>query len=220
MTDYVLMPGAHYQDICQAVREKTGKEALLRSGELADEIRGMTGGDFYDAFWDAYQQGGKRVNYYQRFIQDGWNDETFQPKYPITCKGSSSYGLSVFYNSRMTRISVPIIITGVSAKEMFNQCTKLVTIDRLVMDGVTDCTTMFSGCSLLQNLNIEGSIDVNLSLSATAVLTDLSVQKVLNCLAQLPEGTTRTLTLHNAVGSRLSEEQKAAVTAKNWELVY
>lgn len=220
MTDYVLMPGTHYQDICQAVREKTGKEALLRSGELADEIRGMTGGDFYDAFWDAYQQGGKRDNYFQRFIQDGWNDETFQPKYPITCKGSSSYGRSVFYNSRMTRIPVPIIITGVSAKEMFNQCTKLVTIDRLVMDGVTDCATMFSGCSLLQNLNIEGSVDVNLSLSATAVLTEESVQKVINCLAVLPEGTTRTLTLHNAVGSRLTDEQKATVTAKNWELVY
>lgn len=220
MTDYVLMPGSHYQDICQAVREKTGKEALLRSGELADEIRGMAAGDFYDTFWDAYQQNGERKNYYLMFSQTGWNETTFCPKYPIVCKDGSANGCSVFYNSRMTRIAVPVSVIGTSAKEMFNQCTKLVTIDRLVMDGVTDCTTMFSGCSLLQNLNIEGSIDVNLSLSATAVLTEESVQKVLNCLAQLPEGTTRTLTLHNAVGSRLSEEQKAAVTAKNWELVY
>jgi hypothetical protein len=79
---------------------------------------------------------------------------------------------------------------------------------------------MFSGCSQLRELNMEGSIGVDISISATAVLTDESVQKVLGCLAQLPEGTSHTLTLHNAVGSRLTDAQKADVTAKHWELVY
>ena len=219
MTEYVLMPGAHYQDICDAVREKTGGEALLRSGELAEAVRSISG-DGNDAFWEAYQQGGQRVNYYQRFVQDSWNDETFHPKYPITCRGGATNGRSVFYNSRMTCISMPIIITGIPAREMFYQCIELETISRLVLDGVTDCTGMFTGCAKLKNLHIEGSIDVDFSVSVTAVLTDESVQKVLGCLAQLPEGTSHTLTLHNAVGSRLTDAQKAAVTAKHRELVY
>ena len=33
-------------------------------------------------------------------------------------------------------------------------------------------------------------------------------------------GTAHTLTLHATVGSKLTDEQKATITAKNWELVY
>ena len=33
-------------------------------------------------------------------------------------------------------------------------------------------------------------------------------------------GTAQTLTLHSTVGAKLTDEQKAAITAKNWELVY
>lgn len=219
MTDYVLMPGVHYRDICNAVRQKSGKTELLRSGELADEILNLSDA-FYDAFWDAYQQNGERVNYYQRFAQDGWNDATFQPKYPIICRNGSTNGRSVFSNARMTCISVPVIITGIPAQETFYRCTKLVTISCLVLDGVTDCTGIFNGCSALENLNIEGSIDVNISIAAAELLSAESVQKVLDCLKDLTGQTTQTLTLHNTVGSALTDAQKAAVTAKNWTLAY
>lgn len=219
MTDYVLMPAADYQSICDVVREKTGDTALLRSGDLSEKIAGISSDD-YDAFWDSYQQNGQRVNYYQRFVQDGWNDNTFRPKYPITCKEGSTNARSVFYNSRMTGIPVPVIITGVPARETFGQCTKLETISRLVLEDVTDCTGMFTGCTQLQNLNVEGSIDVNFNLAAAEKLSEKSVELVLKCLKDLQDQTTQTLTLHNTVGSRLSDEQKAAITAKNWTLAY
>lgn len=41
-TVYVKMPQADYQDICNAVRAKTGESDLLKSGEVAGEINGMT----------------------------------------------------------------------------------------------------------------------------------------------------------------------------------
>ena len=44
LTNYVLMPGADYKGICDAVRAKTGKSELIKSGELASEISGITGG--------------------------------------------------------------------------------------------------------------------------------------------------------------------------------
>lgn len=42
LTDYVFMPGTDYQDICNAVRAKTGKTDLLKSGDLAPEIEDYT----------------------------------------------------------------------------------------------------------------------------------------------------------------------------------
>lgn len=44
MTDMVIMPGSHYQAICDAVRAKTGDTAALRSGELAAAITAASGG--------------------------------------------------------------------------------------------------------------------------------------------------------------------------------
>lgn len=37
----------------------------------------------YDAFWDAYQQNGERVNYHTGFAGKGWNEHAFKPKYDI-----------------------------------------------------------------------------------------------------------------------------------------
>lgn len=219
MTDYVLMPGADYQNICDAVREKTGGTTLLRSGELAEEIQNIPT-DGNDAFWDAYQQNGNRVNYYQHFVQDGWNDETFHPKYPIICKDGSTHGRSVFYNSRMTVIPVQVQVIGVSAKEMFNQCTKLETISWLVLENVPDCTGMFSGCSQLKNLNVEGSIGVDISFAAAEHLTIESMGKIIACLKDLKDQPTQTLTFHNAAGSKLSQEQIAYAVARNWTVAF
>lgn len=44
MTDMVIMPGSHYQAICDAVRAKTGDTAKLKSGDLAAAIAGISGG--------------------------------------------------------------------------------------------------------------------------------------------------------------------------------
>lgn len=44
LTNYVLMPGADYKGICDAVRAKTGKTDPIKSGELASDIAGITGG--------------------------------------------------------------------------------------------------------------------------------------------------------------------------------
>lgn len=41
LTDMVIMPGADYLDACNAVREKTGGTAAIKSGELGGLIRGI-----------------------------------------------------------------------------------------------------------------------------------------------------------------------------------
>ena len=45
LTDMVIMPGVDYQAVCDAVREKTGGTEIIKSGDMAELIRGIkTGG--------------------------------------------------------------------------------------------------------------------------------------------------------------------------------
>ena len=44
LTDLVLMPGADYQDICDAIREKNGQSGAILSGDAGDLIRAIQGG--------------------------------------------------------------------------------------------------------------------------------------------------------------------------------
>lgn len=41
LTDYVIMPGADYQAACDAVRAKTKKTDLIKSGDFANEINSI-----------------------------------------------------------------------------------------------------------------------------------------------------------------------------------
>lgn len=72
----------------------------------------------------------------------------------------------------------------------------------------------------LRDLTIGGTITKNMNLSRCDKLTDASVQSVIDNLADLTGQTTQTLTFHATVGGKLTDAQKAAITAKNWTLAY
>lgn len=44
LTDMVIMPSADYLDACNAIREKTGSSAAIKSGELGSKIRSISSG--------------------------------------------------------------------------------------------------------------------------------------------------------------------------------
>ena len=44
LTDYVIMPAADYQSICDAVRSKNGQTSVYKSGELAAAIERIADG--------------------------------------------------------------------------------------------------------------------------------------------------------------------------------
>ena len=45
LTDYVIMPGADYQALCDKIREKTGKTDIIKSGDLVTEIEEVANSD-------------------------------------------------------------------------------------------------------------------------------------------------------------------------------
>ena len=72
--------------IANAIRAKTGTTEKIKAEDFADRITNIPSGseeDFIDAFWEEYQEGGKRVDYAGAFSGYVWDANRFKPKYPI-----------------------------------------------------------------------------------------------------------------------------------------
>lgn len=120
-------------------------------------------------------------------------------------------------------------------ESMFRWCQQLQTLDVSSWDvsSVTSMNGMFSECSQLQTLIGNRTIDdvlannnisalnglkVALSLIYT-ILDRASLRAVINGLADLTGQTTQTLTLHSTLMEKLTEEDIAIATNKNWTIV-
>lgn len=178
----------------------------------------------YDAFWDAYQDNGNRNIYVDGFIQQGWNEVTYNPKYPIV---GGTYGFqSMYSNSRIVDTKVETIVRGTGTlRATFNGCELLKRIHSLVLEvPITDTTNAFNGCSALEEINIscvgDGCIATDLNVQPCSKLTSGSVDNIINALKDLTGATAQTLTFHATVGAKLTQAQKDAISAKNWTLVY
>jgi hypothetical protein len=87
--------------------------------------------------------------------------------------------------------------------------------------NVESTITTFSNCGQLTDFRVvKGTIKQNFNVSACSSLSNETVESIIEGLADLTGGTTQTLSLNNAVGKKLTDTQKAAITAKNWTLAY
>ncbi|MBR2040578.1 MAG: hypothetical protein IJ948_04290 [Clostridia bacterium] len=67
---------------------------------------------------------------------------------------------------------------------------------------------------------VANSIPLNPNFANCSLLSDESVQNIIDGLMDLTDKTAQTITFHADVGGRLTDEQKATITAKNWILAY
>jgi hypothetical protein len=67
---------------------------------------------------------------------------------------------------------------------------------------------------------VENTIGINITFAHCSLLSDETIQSIIYGLKDLTGGTSQTLTLHKTVGNKLTDTQKATITAKNWTLVY
>lgn len=77
----------------------------------------------------------------------------------------------------------------------------------------------FSQCGALKEIRfVAGSIPKTLSINNSSLLSDNSIQSIIDGLKDMTGATAQTLYLHSTVKAKLTEEQTAAITAKNWNL--
>ena len=75
-------------------------------------------------------------------------------------------------------------------------------------------------CNSLEEIRVvPGSIHVSLGFGTSAKLSDASVQSIIDGLADLTGQTTQTLDLHVSNQQKLTNEQIATITQKNWSVV-
>lgn len=126
-----------------------------------------------------------------------------------------------FYGTRFTRLGVIDARNATVTSGMFGYSGALKTIDKIIMAETTMfANNAFQGCTALENLTFEGVFATNIILNNSPNLSNASVQSIIDHLKDLTGATAQTLTLHATVGGKLTDEQKAAITAKNWTLVY
>jgi hypothetical protein len=202
----------------------SGTKRLLTAGKRHTHnivVEAQSGDNHYDAFWDAFQQMGNRTYYRYAFYGHGsgaWTDEIYDPKYPI--HASASYGGdSMFQASKITDTKVDVEI-GVNASFAFVSCGQLKTIRKLIVSENTTFDRWFSGCEALENVTFEGVIANDISFADSLKLSNASVQSIIDHLKDFTGQTGKTLTIQAYVGRDMTEAQKAAITAKNWTLVY
>ena len=211
----------------------SGTKRLLTQGKYCDKNIVITV-DGMDAFWDIYQDYGKRYDYTNAFSYGGdplnsanptnqmrgWCDEIYNPQYPIIMNGAWK-STGTYQHTGITDTKVDIIAYGAATfSSTFNGATKMKTIRKLSVTEQATFPNAFTNCKALENITIEGTIGANIAFPDSSLLTTTSVQSIIDCLKDLTGATAQTLTFHATVGAALTAEQKAAITAKNWTLVY
>lgn len=203
----------------------------------------------YDRFWDAAQQNGNRTNYNGFFAGGGWTADNIKPKYDVRPVGATymfaycgydgdlddifaNRGLTLdlsgcvnmnylFYLAECTAVGVIDFSAckDTSLASIFN-APNLETIRLFIPPNVALTAANFNSSGALKNITFGGEITKSINFSRCPNLTAESVQSIIDHLADLTGQTAQTLTFHATVGEKLTDEQKATVTARNWTLVY
>lgn len=122
-------------------------------------------------------------------------------------------------NSCLEEVVFPDGIVIKSANYMFTSATALRSIYGAMDISKQSSANLWQGCTALENISfVTGGIARTIEFSKCSKLTDASIQSIIDGLAEVE--TAQTLTFHATVGAKLTEEQKAVITAKNWTLVY
>lgn len=128
----------------------------------AGKAQGGGGDSYYDVFWDALQNKGNRKVYNSAFTEQGWDDETFKPKYSIRPQSANNmfaecnitnlkallerYGVEldfsgitynalsqVFANSSITDLGVLDVSTSASLGYFLWYAKKLVNAEKIIL---------------------------------------------------------------------------------------
>lgn len=177
-------------------------------------------------FWDVFQGNGNRRNYYYAFntrnssVDGGWTDDIYNPKYPIVCEETTGNrpAAYTFYYCKITDTKVPIYVINTTMDNTFGGAGNLETIPLLHLTGTTLQSNTFSACTALKNITFGGEICNTFSLANSPLLTNDSVQSIIDHLTDLTGQTSQTVSFHSDVLLNLTEEQISAIGAKNWAI--
>lgn len=181
--------------IADAIREKTGGTDLLGLDEMAAGVNEVYEAGIkseYDRYWDTFQAGGTRRNYWGAFALWFWTDEILDPKHPLIVSENGTY---MFYqNSAITHIP-EITFTAAQFAYVFQNARNIEVIDKVILNnyGTQQIYSPFDGCAALCEVRFEGVIGNSISFKDSTLLSAESIVSIVNALSSSTTGKTLTL---------------------------
>ncbi|MBQ8741195.1 MAG: hypothetical protein IJY79_06565 [Clostridia bacterium] len=119
-------------------------------------------------------------------------------------------------------IDLSTCVNAVAISDIFTNMSKLVTIEKIKLgDNIRFYGMPFSQDVKLQNITFEGELKESIGFAQSSLLTNASIQNIIDCLADLTDTDTQTFTVHADVYKKIiANGWDALITAKNWTLVY
>lgn len=131
----------------------------------------------------------------------------------------TSMALAFASNSSLGYVKGLNTQSAINMNYLFNACDMLTGVNTLDLSNIKSIKGLFNGCSKLTNISfVESSIKISISFSSSPLLSNESIQSIINGLADLTGQTAQTITFHSDVKNKLTEEQIASVTSKNWSI--
>ena len=240
----IMTDSKHYTDIANAIREKTGSTEQMKPSEMSEHIRSIQA-DGGEDLWQHVTQ--LRSTFQNATFPEGTElslnvplvNAIDMPIYgatglkKLTLKGNladNAISGTYAFSGRFEELDLTGfgtfggIIFDSTAKYAFMDSTRLKYI-RGVIDlsnvvSTANTNNMFRYDGMLEEVRFKPlSIKIDLKIPSSVLSAD-SIQSIADGLADLTGQTAQTLTLHATVGAKLTDAQKATITAKNWTLVY
>ena len=155
---------------------------------------------------------------FRYFNQEGKRDFIF----PFL---DTSNGTNFFYFCKDAKNLVTVDLDfskATQCTEAFRNCSALETVVYLdlssIPQGSGNLSAIFSSCSALKNITMKPNcLKANISFAACSLLTDESIQSIIDGLAS--NVGARKISLHADVYAKLTEEQFTIIASKGWEVV-
>ena len=137
----------------------------------------------------------------------------------IDTSKTTSFSSMFFGCEALTTIPQLDLSNGANFGYMFFKCRALTTIPLIDTSKGTSFNQMFYGCTSLENISfVANCIKKSISFAQSPLLIDESIQSIIDGLVDLTGQTAQTITFHSDVKNKLTEEQIAQITSKNWTL--
>ena len=237
----VLIEEKTMTDIANAIREKSGTVEKMKPAEMPKTIREIASGNPYQILQDRFFYSG-RIDFSYAFSNSKITYDDLSNLILDTSNGTSFY--DTFYNCHnLTTIpqldtsngkdfsgmfyschnltTIPQLDTsnGTNLRVMFYNCRNLTTIPQLDTRKNTNFSNTFDHCCTLKNISfVAGCIKKSINFLQSNKLTNESIQSIIDGLADLTGQTAQTITFHTTVKNKLTEEQIASATSKNWNI--
>ena len=206
------------------------QQKVYDAGFTAGQAQGGGGGNGYD---EGYEQGKQEAienlpaGYLK--VDPAWTSFSYlcqsRPsivaslKYSDTANGTAF--VSTFQSCEVNSIPSLDLRKGTNFNGMFAYSSHIEEIGEIDISNATAVANMFLSTSGLKRITfVPGCIKKSIAFAQSKLLEDTAIASIIDGLADLTGQTTQTLTFHADVGAKLTDEQKASITAKNWTLAY